>query len=164
MHAIAIYYLLENEIVPLFYERRDHGTREWMQRVKQSIKYLSPRFDCGRMVREYDRELYDPAHLAYSAQLRSQFENARRRVRWNLKVREAWDRVRFLETGPAPAGPVTSGITVPVRSFGLPQRFLDTGKRADVLAAAGLSAQEIARQLVESIARHDAIVLPDRAT
>jgi starch phosphorylase len=81
MHASAIYYLLENEIVPMFYERRDHGTREWMQRVKQSIKYLSPRFDCRRMVREYDRELYDPAHLAYSAQLRSHFENARQRVR-----------------------------------------------------------------------------------
>ena len=116
MHASAIYYLLENEIVPMFYERRDHGTREWMQRVKQSIKYLSPRFDCRRMVREYDRELYEPAHLAYTAQLRSQFENARQRVRWNLKVLEAWDRVRFVETGPAPAGPVTSGITVPVRA------------------------------------------------
>ena len=116
MHASAIYYLLENEIVPMFYERRDHGAREWMQRVKQSVKYLSPRFDCRRMVREYERELYDPAHLAHSAQLRSQFENARRRVRWNLKVREAWDRVRFVETGPAPSGPVTSGITVPVRT------------------------------------------------
>ncbi len=116
MHASAIYYLLENEIVPMFYERRDHGAREWMQRVKQSIKYLSPRFDCRRMVREYDRELYDPAHLAHSSQVRSQFENARRRVRWNLKVREAWDRVRFVETGPAPGGPVTSGVTVPVRT------------------------------------------------
>ena len=31
-------------------------------------------------------------------------------------MREVWDRVRFVETGPAPAGPVTSGVRVPVRA------------------------------------------------
>jgi starch phosphorylase len=37
-------------------------------------------------------------------------------VTWHLKVREVWDRVRFVETGPTPAGPVTSGVKVPVRA------------------------------------------------
>ena len=68
------------------------------------------------MVREYDHELYDPAHLAFSAQMQSRFDSARRSVKWSGKVREVWDRVHFVETGPAPAGPVTSGITVPVRA------------------------------------------------
>jgi starch phosphorylase len=116
MHASAIYYLLENEIVPMFYERRDHGTQEWMRRVKQSLRYLSPEFDARRMIREYDHELYAPAHLAFSAQMQSRFDSARRRVKWSGRVREVWDRVHFVETGPAPAGPVTSGITVPVRA------------------------------------------------
>jgi len=116
MHASAIYYLLENEIVPMFYERRDHGTQEWMRRVKQSLRYLSPEFDARRMLREYDHELYAPAHLAFTAQVQSRFESARRRVKWSGKVREVWDRVHFVETGPAPSGPVTSGITVPVRA------------------------------------------------
>jgi glycogen phosphorylase len=102
--------------VPMFYERRDHGPAEWMRRVKRSIKYLSPRFDCRRMVDEYLRELYDPAHEAWTQQVESGFEQARARVRWNSKVREVWDRVRFVETGPAPIGPVTSGVTVPVRA------------------------------------------------
>ncbi len=116
LHASAIYYLLENEIVPMFYERRDHGTQEWMRRVKQSLRYLSPEFDARRMLREYDHELYAPAHLAFTAQVQSRFESARRRVKWSGKVREAWDRVHFVETGPAPTGPVTSGVTVPVRA------------------------------------------------
>ena len=116
MHASAIYYLLENEIVPMFYERRESGPSEWMRRVKQSIKYLSPRFDARRMVREYLRELYEPAHQNYIEQAKSGFEKARLRVRWNSKVREVWDRVRFVETGPAPTEPVTSGVTVPVRA------------------------------------------------
>jgi starch phosphorylase len=116
MHASAIYYLLENEIVPMFYERRDHGTQEWMRRVKQSLRQLSPLFDCRRMLSEYDHELYDPAHLAFTAQVQSRFDSARRRVKWTGKVRDVWDRVHFVETGPAPAGPVTSGVTVPVRA------------------------------------------------
>ena len=47
------------------------------------------------------------------------------------------------------------GIRVPVRSFALPQRFLDVGKRAEVLAAVGLTAQDIAREIVEAVARLD---------
>ena len=47
------------------------------------------------------------------------------------------------------------GIRVPVRSFALPQRFLDVGKRADVLAGAGLTAQDVARDIVEAVARLD---------
>ncbi len=116
MHASAIYYLLENEIVPMFYERRDHGTQEWMRRVKQSLRQLSPQFDCRRMLHEYDHELYDPAHLAFTGQVQSRFDSARRRVKWTGRVRDVWDRVHFVETGPAPAGPVTSGVTVPVRA------------------------------------------------
>ena len=46
-------------------------------------------------------------------------------------------------------------IGVPVRSFALPQRFLDLGKRTEVLATSGLNAQEIARSIVESVARLD---------
>ena len=55
LHASDIYYLLENEIVPMFYERREQTPREWMRRVKQSLISLTPQFDCRRMVHEYAR-------------------------------------------------------------------------------------------------------------
>jgi 1-deoxy-D-xylulose-5-phosphate synthase len=47
------------------------------------------------------------------------------------------------------------GIRTPVRSFALPQRFLDVGKRPQVLAGAGLAAQDVARDIVEAVARLD---------
>jgi 1-deoxy-D-xylulose-5-phosphate synthase len=47
------------------------------------------------------------------------------------------------------------GISVPVCDIALPQRFLLQGRRADVLAGAGLSAQEVARQIVEAAASAD---------
>ena len=116
LHASEIYYLLENDIVPLFYEQRDRIPREWMRRVKQSIMYLSPNFDCRRMVEEYARELYDPAHAAYLRLSANNFELAKDIARWNARVRGLWDRIRFLETGPAPSGAIISGRPVPVRA------------------------------------------------
>ncbi|HWJ53792.1 MAG TPA: transketolase C-terminal domain-containing protein, partial [Propionibacteriaceae bacterium] len=47
-------------------------------------------------------------------------------------------------------------VGTPLREFGLPQQFLEHGSRAELLAAVGLSPQEIARYTVEAIARADA--------
>jgi 1-deoxy-D-xylulose-5-phosphate synthase len=44
-------------------------------------------------------------------------------------------------------------VPVPVCGFGLPQRFIGHGKRPELLEEAGLSAQEISRQVVERVAR-----------
>ena len=47
-------------------------------------------------------------------------------------------------------------VETPVRSFGVPHRFLDHGRRADVLVECGLSAQDLSRAIVETMARRDA--------
>ena len=44
-------------------------------------------------------------------------------------------------------------IDVPARDIGIPQRFLDHGTRAQVQAEVGLTAQEVARRVVEQLAR-----------
>ncbi|MBI2681048.1 MAG: alpha-glucan family phosphorylase [Candidatus Solibacter usitatus] len=116
IHSSAIYYLLENEIAPMFYDRRDHGAAEWMRRVKQSIMHTSPHFDCRRMVKEYQRELYEPAHAVFAGLRAGKFEVSRERRRWNAQVLEVWDRVRFVETNAGPAAPVMSGCPVEVRA------------------------------------------------
>jgi 1-deoxy-D-xylulose-5-phosphate synthase len=52
-----------------------------------------------------------------------------------------------------------AGVGVPVRTFGLPQEFLGHAKRGDVLAAAGLTPQDLARDITGAVARLDAIQL-----
>ena len=117
LHASAIYYLLENEIVPMFYERREgRRPREWMQRMKQSLMYLTPQFDARRMVNDYDEQLYGPAHRNWQQMSGSGYEEARRRADWNARVRDVWAQVNFVEMGPAPSGPVMSGKAVAVRA------------------------------------------------
>ena len=116
MHASMIYYLLENEIVPMFYERRQGGPSEWLRRSKQSILALSPRFDARRMVHEYDQRLYSPAHAAFVDLKSNHFAKARERTAWSLRINSVWNNVRFVETGVSQSEPLTSGKPLPVRT------------------------------------------------
>ena len=60
--ANALYRLLEEEIVPAFYDRDANGiSRRWLSVVKESIRTVSPRFSARRMVKEYVKGMYAPA-------------------------------------------------------------------------------------------------------
>lgn len=59
--ALSLYRLLEEEIVPLYYERDDAGLpRGWIARMKNAIASITPRFSSDRMVKEYCRLAYFP--------------------------------------------------------------------------------------------------------
>ncbi len=68
----ALLSMLENEIVPMYYDRDAQGVpRHWMQRVKRSIRTLAWRFNADRMVMDYVRNCYLPAATASSCQMPS---------------------------------------------------------------------------------------------
>jgi starch phosphorylase len=61
--AEAIYRLLEREIVPLFYKRDRHGIpRGWARMMADSLKTVACRFSTHRMLGEYVKDYYLPAH------------------------------------------------------------------------------------------------------
>jgi starch phosphorylase len=116
-HAAGIYSILENEIVPLFYEARDQGApKEWMRRVKQTVAYLSTHFNCARMVGEYRTQLYEPAHRGFEVMRKGGFAMARERAEWGRHVAEVWPRVRFLNCGAGVDAAVSAGARVPLRA------------------------------------------------
>ena len=49
-------------------------------------------------------------------------------------------------------------VDVPTRDVGIPQRFLDHASRAQILSEIGLTAQDVARKVVETMARIDGAV------
>jgi len=117
IHASNIYYLLEHEIAPLFYAQAEGSlSTDWVRRMKECMMNLTPRFDARRMVHDYTAQLYNPADAAWASMAAGGFQEARQRSRWNARVREVWPRVNFVDMGPAPAGPVTSGKPVVVRT------------------------------------------------
>ncbi|MGJ3238411.1 MAG: alpha-glucan family phosphorylase [Anaerolineae bacterium] len=59
IEALAIYNIIENDIVPKFYNRGRTGLpRDWMAMVKNSIRELAPFFNTNRMVQQYTRQFY----------------------------------------------------------------------------------------------------------
>jgi len=57
--AESIYRVLEEEILPRFYDRDDEGIpRRWIAMMKHSIQTLVPNFDSDRMVAEYAERIY----------------------------------------------------------------------------------------------------------
>ena len=58
--AISLYEILENQIIPLYYNKRssDGLPGEWIDMVKESIRTLSPQFSMRRTVKEYVEQLY----------------------------------------------------------------------------------------------------------
>ncbi|MEY2517302.1 MAG: glycogen phosphorylase [bacterium] len=58
-HAAELYRLLEDEVVPEFYERDEAGIPQaWIARVKRSMRTLIPEFSATRMVQEYEQRIY----------------------------------------------------------------------------------------------------------
>jgi starch phosphorylase len=60
--AQAMYRLLEEQLVPAFYDRDANGIpRAWLRIVKESIRTVLPSFSARRMVKDYVRDMYAPA-------------------------------------------------------------------------------------------------------
>ncbi|MBI4303962.1 MAG: alpha-glucan family phosphorylase [Chloroflexi bacterium] len=60
--AESLYHLLENEIVPLYYQRDRSGVpHDWIRVVKEAIGSIVPMFCGRRMLKEYTEQMYIPA-------------------------------------------------------------------------------------------------------
>jgi len=57
-HAAELYRLLEDEIVPEFYDRDGEVPRAWLRRVKRSMRTLIPQYSARRMLAEYEDRVY----------------------------------------------------------------------------------------------------------
>ncbi|BAF70057.1 alpha-glucan family phosphorylase [Nitratiruptor sp. SB155-2] len=58
--ANELYDLLENEIIPLYYDQDENGIpSEWTKMMKEAIKSVAPHFCARRMMKEYKNKFYD---------------------------------------------------------------------------------------------------------
>jgi starch phosphorylase len=96
--AEQIYRLLEEEVIPSFYERNARGIPEaWIARVRASMAELTPRFSSNRMVREYVERLYLPASQRYHSRIADNACLASQLCRWRDALDRDWARLRFGE-------------------------------------------------------------------
>ncbi|MEW6615192.1 MAG: alpha-glucan family phosphorylase [Thermodesulfobacteriota bacterium] len=94
----SLYNLLEKEIIPLYYERDRVGLpREWIEKMKNSIKKIGAAFNTHRMLIEYTEKFYLPAGRAGENLLEDSALNAKNMAKWRKKLKERWPQI-FLNT------------------------------------------------------------------
>lgn len=109
IEAEALYALLEEEVVPAFYQRAAGGLpRAWIQRMQASITRLCATYNTHRMVREYTERFYLPAAAHAALLLAGRASQARHLADWTTRLREGWSAVKVTAVSSTPSA-VTVG-------------------------------------------------------
>ena len=87
----AIYNMLEDEVVPLFYTRTaDNLPRAWIRRMKNSITWIAPRFNTHRMIADYTLKCYTPAAARGRYVTAEAMSRAKELSMWKTNMKTSW--------------------------------------------------------------------------
>ena len=101
--------LLENKVIPSYYDRNSQGYPEsWVKMSKASMKSCIPNFNAQRMVRDYIISSYGPASRQHRRLLKNDFKGARELAEWKARVNRSWPSVKLRRTGKS-AGSLMAG-------------------------------------------------------
>jgi glycogen phosphorylase len=107
----ALYDLLEQQMIPEFYDRDESGLpRKWIARMKRCIASLAPAFNTNRMVADYTEKLYMPSCKRGEVLAQDNYAEALRVAHKVRDYRNNWHQVRIVSI----SGP--SGQPVPVHA------------------------------------------------
>jgi starch phosphorylase len=103
VEAGALYDLLERDVVPLYYKRGKDGIpRQWVGRMKSSVRHLCPQFNMQRQIRHYAEVFYLRAHSRFASLTAGRAERARDLAAWLQRVQSNWSGVAIQSVeGPA---------------------------------------------------------------
>lgn len=93
-----LYTTLESQIIQLFYSRGEDGLpREWIYRVKNSIKKLAPYFNTHRMVQEYFENYYKSSIEKRELLLENNCSKIKELTTWKQDVIFHWSSIKVVE-------------------------------------------------------------------
>jgi starch phosphorylase len=92
----ALYNILENDIIPCFYERRNgDAPARWIGMMKASMKMAMQQFCAHGMVKKYESEFYLKAAQQYRLLLENHAEEARRQKKQRQRLKKRWKQIRI---------------------------------------------------------------------
>ncbi len=96
VEAQQLYDLLEQEIIPEFYNRNKEGIPEaWVNRMRESMAQLTPLFSANRSLQEYLEKYYLPAAAAYKKRAAEKGKLGKQIVEWKTCFAEKWKKLYF---------------------------------------------------------------------
>ena len=98
LDAATIYRMLENEIIPLYFEKNSKGySPKWIEYIKGSIGDIAPHFTMKRMIDDYISRFYDPEAKRSKKLQAHDYALAKDIVAWKERVAAAWDGIKVLD-------------------------------------------------------------------
>ncbi len=96
--ATALYRLLEEEVVPTYYQDRDCNDvpKGWVDMMAHCLATVPAQFSTDRMVSDYLRDAYQPLANNYYVQQAEKKAPARFRAREFLRIREGFDKLKII--------------------------------------------------------------------
>jgi starch phosphorylase len=94
--ASALYVLLEQQVIPAFYQRDERQlSRGWVSRMRESMARLSPAFSSNRAVRQYTEEHYLPLASQYRSRASDAGAWGSDLLVWQREMASHWNEIRF---------------------------------------------------------------------
>ena len=111
--AASLYRLLEEEVIPLFYERNKAGVPTgWMERVLHDLETVPAVFDTNRMVREYADQAYLGQGAKWHALTASQGALPRIIVKAHTRIRRGFEKLQVVEVRVADLSEIEVGDAI----------------------------------------------------
>ncbi len=97
LDAATIYGLLENEIIPLYYDKNEQGfSNGWVQVIKNSIAKIAPHYTMKRQLDDYYSKFYNKL-AARSEKLHADNNQMAKEIAlWKETVAERWDAIKVV--------------------------------------------------------------------
>jgi len=97
LDAATIYGLLENEIVPLYYNRNKKGFSEgWIKVIKNSIATIAPHYTMKRQLDDYYSKFYNKEAARFKKLAENNNQLAKDIAHWKETVAERWDNIHVV--------------------------------------------------------------------
>ena len=97
LDAATIYSMLENEVIPLYFAKREKGySSEWIQRIKNSFAQIAPHYTTKRMFDDYNERFYSKLAERSANLIRDNFAKAKEIASWKEEVAEHWDQIEVI--------------------------------------------------------------------
>ncbi len=117
VESLALYDLLEAEIVPIFYERGNDGVpREWVRVMKNSMRTVNANFNTNRMVEEYVKRFYVPCVHTAGRLAVDHYSGAAAMADWRATLGARWPQVRVVSVRSEAEQSRPMGSRLPVRA------------------------------------------------
>ena len=117
LDAATIYSLLENEIIPMFYNKNKKGySEEWIQVIKKSIATIAPHYTMKRQLDDYYDRFYCKEAARFKKLSADNNRLAKDIAQWKETVAERWDSIKVVsKENPILDNAAETGVTYKLR-------------------------------------------------